>query len=518
MAVAEPTTRRRTLGKRVCDWIEAYCVIPDGPLIGQPFVVHPFWRQIIFEWYELVPDATQPDGWRRRYSQGLIGVAKKNLKTSHAAAMALWELAGSEDPGALVLCAAASEEQSANLLYGSARSMVDNSPPLQQALSAMEKEISVVGQPRARMRNLTSRAGTNDGPNARAIFGDEFHEWMGTAGERLFHVLEGALTSRPDATMLMTTTAGYDEASVCYEKYMYGLKVQAGEIDDPRFYFRWLEAPSGCDYKDPQFWLIPNPLIGVSVHQSVLEDRILRDPESVFRRYHLNQWVAGEEIWIPAAVWDAGLAPDIDLDPLLPLHVMIDCGIRHDSSAVVAAQVQPENGRTVVRARIWQNPYARDHSLHDTWTLSIAQVEDYLRAMRAQFTAPAAEVDGEIQPGPEFCYDPAYFERSAQLLTGEGLTMVEYPQSDARMIPASQCLYDMLLEGKLAHADDESFRRQVLSAIADQKPRGWRLSKPKGSQRKIDAAIALAVAVYRAQQMAPIESPSVYEERGFIVF
>jgi hypothetical protein len=39
------------------------------------------------------------------------------------------------------------------------------------------------------------------------------------------------------------------------------------------------------------------------------------------------------------------------------------------------------------------------------------------------------------------------------------------------------------------------------------------MSKPKGSKRKIDAAIAAAIAAYRAQ--TPI-AESVYEERGLV--
>ena len=54
---------RTTLGPRVCRFIEDNCVIPDGPDIGKPFIIPDFWRQIIYEWYELV------DG-KRRYSIG----------------------------------------------------------------------------------------------------------------------------------------------------------------------------------------------------------------------------------------------------------------------------------------------------------------------------------------------------------------------------------------------------------------------------------------------------------------
>jgi phage terminase large subunit-like protein len=146
--------------------------------------------------------------------------------------------------------------------------------------------------------------------------------------------------------------------------------------------------------------------------------------------------------------------------------------------------------------------------------LNLAEVEEHLRNLRRMFPAPAAEIDDRLMPGPEFLYDPAYFVRSAQALEGDGLTMVEFPQHDARMVPASQQTYQIICEGKLAHDGDPVLARHVLNVIADQRPRGWRMSKPKGSKRKIDAAIAMAIAVFSAQAPSPLES--VYETRGLV--
>lgn len=562
VAPAQPVS----LGPKVIRWIEAYCVIPDGPMIGQPFRVPDWWGQVICEWYEMVPDGK--GGLRRRYSQGVIGVPKKNIKTSISAAMALYELIGSEDPAALVISAASTEDQGSNLLFGSAKTMVEMSPDLRELSRPMTAEIIVPSMPRARMKNITSKAGSQDGPNARAIFCDELHEWAGPKGEQLFTVLEGALVSRPDATLLAITTAGHDEETICYRKYQHGKRVLSGEVKDPRFYSKWVEAPAGCDYRDRQFWIMANPLFGITVHESVLEDRMVRDRESAFRRFHLNQWVSGEEIWIPSHLWDACSHPDIELDHKLPIHVGIDVGIRHDSTAVaiaqripmppsvldvlnamadlvggaeelppaVAEQLEARNAEarprpaflTVVRTRGWENPYAPEHPLHDRWMLNIEEIEDWLIELRIGYPAAATTIDDVVMAGPEFAYDPAFFERSAQLLEsgtrikgGKAVdfppcTMVEFPQTDGRMIPASQALFDLIVEGALAHDGDETFKRHILSATADEKGRGaWRLSKPKGSRRHIDRAVATAIAVQRAQQTEPQEAgPSIYETRG----
>lgn len=545
--------RRRTLGARVCQWIEAYCVIPDGPEIGQPFAIPEFWRRIIYEWYELMPDGH--GGWRRRYSEGLIGIPKKNIKTSISAAMALYELAGSEDPAALVLSAAASEKQGSNLLYGSAKTMAEQSEALKGALTAYEHAILVPSQPRARMVNVASRVGPNDGANARAVFVDELHEWKGENGRSLYTVLQGSLVSRPDATLLAITTAGHDEDSICHEKFTYGRGVEDGSVQDPRFYFRWIDAPEAADHTDRKVWAVANPLLGITVHESVLEDRVRRIPESEFRRYHLNQWVAGETIWIPYGAWDACQSP-LDLDPALPAYVGIDMARTIDSSAraicqridqrpltcplcgevgVTFAAIEegegahcsacgelvlgpPPEWRYVLRVTIWSNPYPESDPMYEQWVMNPHLVIEDCRDLFKRFPVPACAIDDVVMPGPLFAYDPWRFRAEADQLTGEGLAMVELPQTDQRMIPASQTFYEAIMRGLVAHNGDPALKRHVQSVTAEQRDRGWRISKPKGSKRKIDGAVAAAIALYHAMTTPPpAPRRSVYEDRGIRV-
>jgi phage terminase large subunit-like protein len=70
----------------------------------------------------------------------------------------------------------------------------------------------------------------------------------------------------------------------------------------------------------------------------------------------------------------------------------------------------------------------------------------------------------------------------------------------------------------VAHDGDPVLRRHVENVTADQRPRGWRMSKPVGSTRKIDGAIAAAIALYCAQTTTvPEEYTSVYETRGLSI-
>jgi phage terminase large subunit-like protein len=78
------------------------------------------------------------------------------------------------------------------------------------------------------------------------------------------------------------------------------------------------------------------------------------------------------------------------------------------------------------------------------------------------------------------------------------------------MVPACGQLYEMVVNKRVAHAGDPLFTDQVLSAAQRATDQGWRLSKGK-SKRKIDAAIALAMAVDRAtRKFEPAPSPGFF--------
>lgn len=93
----------------------------------------------------------------------------------------------------------------------------------------------------------------------------------------------------------------------------------------------------------------------------------------------------------------------------------------------------------------------------------------------------------------------------AQEWEQRGIPAVQFPQSDSRMIPASERLYDVIVRRRLVHRDDPELNAHVHAAIARHSHRGWRLDKADRSS-KIDAVVALAMAVDRqAFRPEPVE-------------
>ena len=219
--------------------------------------------------------------------------------------------------------------------------------------------------------------------------------------------------------------------------------------------------------------------------------------EAVFRRYFLNQWTEAEEIWEAAALWD-DLLGDPRFDPQRKTYVAIDIGRRHDTCAVAYGQYDEDEDLVHVGQKIWQNPHRRNTEEWRNWRMTIADVEEFLRGLFKAFPTATALMEGDDYyrlPGPAFFYDPHFFSRSAEVLSEDGLNMREVPQTDTRMVPASQRLFEVIKTGGLVHDGNPTMRKHIRSVVPKERERGWRIAK-LAANKAIDGAIALAMMVY----------------------
>lgn len=98
----------------------------------------------------------------------------------------------------------------------------------------------------------------------------------------------------------------------------------------------------------------------------------------------------------------------------------------------------------------------------------------------------------------ELVYEPWHFGQAAQELEREGMVVVQFPQTDARMVPASARLHAAIVERRLTLPADDELAQHAAAAIARHGRRGWRLDKAARSDN-IDAIVALCMALERAE-------------------
>lgn len=517
-----PSTVTQSKGEYVIRWIETHCVYTSGKFAGQQVKLLDWEKAFILALF-----AIDPETGRRWYRWALLGIPKKNGKSELAAWLGLYFLIGDNEPTPWVGVGAGSDNQ-ANLVFGAATRCVQWSPTLSKVVECYDRYLEVPSIPGSRLIRVTSASGTNDGPSWSALVLDELHEWTGDKGRKTWDVLTNGIGAREQPMILQITTAGYDLETVCGEQYLVGKETVRDPEVDPHYLFWWYEPEDDkCDFKDPAVWEEVNPSWGVTLPDPIkyLTDMSVKKTESVFRRYFLNQWVESEDLWLPWGAWDECFDPHRDLDLKLPVYVGVDGALKKDTFAVVLYQRQPvaeeeeqaitrlaeEQGveiegritRDVVRAKIWKNPYPGQHPKRDQWKLNLNEPKNYLREIRSLYPAAAAVDDYKNPiPGPVYGYDPFALELMAIELEDEGLNMLEFPQTDTRMMPASETLYEKILTRVISHDGDEEFRSQIYNCVPKMKDRGWRLARPSGGSRKAtDAGIALAMAARLANVM-----------------
>jgi phage terminase large subunit-like protein len=472
-----PKLYPRSDGAQVADFARTFLHVSKGVRAGDPLVLTRWQSDLLDNLFERRADGLL------RYRRSLVGLARKNGKSLLGSLIALYNLIEGE-PGAEVY-SAAGDRQQARVVFNEAKWQVTQSPAL-SGVCKVYRDVIEVPSTGAIYRVLSSDAKLQQGLNPSCVVFDELHVQRDS---ELWDALTLGSGARRDPQIVAITTAGYDFDTICGRLYNYGKRVIAGDQVDERFGFFWWEAPERCDISDREAWAAANPNLAEGLLDlEDMEVSMNQTAEIPYRRYRLNQWVRQEDSpWLPMGGWEQ-CQSELGLDAELPAFVGIDMALKHDSIAVVVAQ--PRDGRIVVRAKIWHP---------DAHAMDVAAVEAYLRELHLNFNVR------------EFAYDPAFFQRTAEVLADDGLPMVEFPQSAQRMVPAIGTLYEAIVGQVLAHDGDPMFTDQVLSAVPRQTDAGLRLSKGK-SKRKIDAAIACAIAVDRAtrrEEVAPMP--------GFIV-
>lgn len=456
-------------GDDVIGFAEAYCQVTKGFEAGQSLQFREWQRWLMRCLYE------RNEAGRLRYRRSLIVVARKNGKSLLGSAIALYGLFAGE-PGAEVY-SAAGDRQQARIVFNEVKQQIVGNPLLASECKVYRDAIEV---PRfgSVYRVLSSDGKLAQGLNPSTVIFDELHV---QPNAELYDALTLGSGARQEPQVVGITTPGYDLESLCGQLYIYGKRVAGGEVDDPSFGFFCWEADEDCDIFDRQQWAKANPNLAEGLLDlDDMESAAKQTSEMAFRRYRLSQWVRSQESWLPVGAWENGRSTEV-LHDGADTWVGVDMALKHDSIAIVA--VQKRDDKYVTQARIWHP---------ESSGVDVSEVEHYLRELHQKYRLV------------EVAFDPAFFQRSAEVLHDDGLPMIEFPQSASRMIPACGQAYELIVNNKVLHDGSPTYTDQVLSAAQRMTDTGWRLSKGK-SRRKIDAAIALVMALDRASSRPPEE-------------
>jgi phage terminase large subunit-like protein len=193
----------------------------------------------------------------------------------------------------------------------------------------------------------------------------------------------------------------------------------------------------------------------------------------------MGQWVQDAGTWLPEGTWAACEDPR-PIPPTTDVVLGVDGSFSGDATAVVAVTVGELPHVAVVEC--WEAPEGAPD-----WRVPILEVEQAIRDACRRYQVRA------------IVFDPFRWARTMQILEGEGLPVLEYPQSPGRMVPATTRFYEAVVNQALTHSGDPRLARHVANCVIRTDPRGVRLAKEhKHSKRRIDLAVAAVMALDEA--------------------
>lgn len=299
-----------------CSFIEKLPYV-EGTWDTEEMVLHP--SQIWFL-VQLFGFRSRKNG-ARRFTSALLAVARKNGKSSLAAAILLYCLCCEDEPGAQIVTAATTYDQ-ASIILKIAQKIAHRSPEMVDAfgLEVMAKVITRLDIG-ASFKAVHAKASTQDGLNPSHTGLDEIHAHK-TAD--LLNVLQSAAGARRSPLWLFTTTEGYENPGPWADIRRYAKQLLTGVLDltdHDHFLVAFYAVDDEDKEFDPACWPKANPLWDVSeplrdaIAKEAAEAKQMPGKLGEFKIKRLNRPAAAAHAWVDVMRWKACNGP-VDLEKL----------------------------------------------------------------------------------------------------------------------------------------------------------------------------------------------------------
>lgn len=477
-----------TRAEKVIQFIEKFCVTPDGAHVGKPLVLADFQKQFIRDIYD------NPHGTRRAY----LSVSRKNGKSGLIAGLLLAHLVGPEAKLNSQLVSGAMSRDQAALVFNLAAKMVQLSPKLSGIVRIVPSGKRLLGL----NLNTEYRALAADGKTAHGLSPvlailDETGQVRGPQSDFIDAIVTSQGAHENPLLIVISTQAANDAdlLSIWLD--------DAKASNDPRIVSHVYEAPAGCDLMDRTAWKAANPALGLfrsldDLAEQMKQAQRMPSMENSARNLLLNQRVSTEAPFISPDVWKGCGGAVMPFDGTV--YAGLDLSARTDLTALVL--IGKVAGIWHVQPHFWTPEQGltdrahKDRSPYDLWAR-----QGFLR------TTPGATVDYEhvAVDIAEILSDLnvqaiAYDRWRIDLLKkeferiGVDLPLIPHGQGYKDMSPALDSLEAELLNGRVAHGNHPVLTMCAANAVTTKDPAGNRkLDKMKATGR-IDGLQALAMA------------------------
>lgn len=472
---------------------------------GDPFVLCD-WQKVfiatLFGW-------RRPNG-KRRYTESLLAVPRKNGKSALAAGISLYCLFAEGKVGAQIYSAAMDRDQ-ASAIYRQAARMVAQQPTLAKYLRCIDSTKRIVNQ---RVGSfycaMSGDASTGHSKKPYVVLFDELHTQR---NRDLYDNLRTGQGATNNPLFISITTAGFDRKSVCFEVWNRARRVRDNEWPDSTFLPCIYELPDDAPWDDEAIWHKCNPNLGVSISLDFLREECRKAKdipayENTFRNLYLNQWVEQATRWLSMDKWRACGTEELPDLTGEACFCALDLSSTTDICALAMLFPRSEGGYWL-QMRFWvPGESARKRERMDGVPYAEWQRQDWLKMTGgdvADYDVIRAEINelNERYNIREIAIDRWNATQLTTQLTGDGFTVVPFGQGYASMSPAAKELEKQVIQGTLQHGGNPVLEWMAANVAIEKDAAGnIKPSKAKSTER-IDGIVATAMALARASLAEP---------------
>lgn len=499
------TPKKLSRADRVIGFINRFCKVPEGALVGQPLKLDAFQIKFIRAIY---------DG-NRKCRRAILSIARKNGKTALIACLVLVHLVGTEAKLNSQIVSGAMSRENAALVFDLAAKMVMLDETLSKIVRVVPSAKRLHGLPlNTTYKALSAEGKRNMGGSPILAILDETGQVIGSQDAFVDAIITSQGAHTDPLLIVISTQAASDSdlLSIWIDDALTG--------KDPHTVCHLYTADPTASVLDERAWYAANPALGKFRNleeMAKMANDASRMPsfENSFRNLYLNQRISVNSPFISKNTWINCGTPTCPIEDCIEVYGGLDLSGRTDLTALVLYGLA---------GNVWNvYPYfwtpaiglleraKRDRAPYDVWVK-----QGFIK------TTPDATVDYEfvvkeileiIEPLKKsgtlrvIAFDRwriEYFKKELEHL-GKELPLAEYGQGFKDMSPALDELESKLLNQHIAHGGNPVMTMCAANAMTVKDPAGNRkLDKIKTSGR-IDGFVALAMAAGIASVLHDLE-------------
>lgn len=457
-------------------------------------------------------------GWRvkgtgeRRYTQGMVSMARKSGKTYLAASLAAIGLLMENKPAKnrqvlFVSNALKQAKLGYNMLSSSLRQVQKSSRFMRQRVKVQKQQITDL-QSDSFAVALASDTNTLDGYAGTTIILDEY---AAAKDKKVYDVLKSGQAQEPNSLLLIISTSGLDLNVPMKKEYDMLSDVLAGKKQADRYFIAIWELDDREEVKDPDKWIKANPIFEIPAIKKRMQPKIQDDVDLGIDQDDLvpvltknfNMWLqAAEDSYISVDDWDKTTIETPDTTGM-DAYIGFDMSKTNDLTAI--SWIVPMDGRFYVDSHSFVGTkYGLDRKIKldgfnyregqkrgectittlDSGVIDTDAVFEYMKRliMENQWNVKA------------ICYDPWNFNNVLTKCERElpDIPMIEVRQGTLTLNTPTREFRDNLFQKKVIHDSNQLLRYSMINARIKEDNNGWQLQKKsRNSNSRIDPAAAL---------------------------